>query len=378
MKVKTLASEGVFSQAWSTPDRVPHRDLWLWDSVFHSLALNQVDSALSWDFLKSVLDQQNANGMISHQVKVNGWKSAITQPPILAWGVWENYLVRKELSALAYAADRLADYLGWNCEHRDQNRNGLLEWFIEENEQCRSGESGMDNSQRFDEALLLDAVDFSTFVALDMGYLGKIYAELGNEVEARRWEEKSKNLSGILHDCLWNVELGFYCDRKLDGCFSSVEAVTGFLPLLLDDFPIERVPFLMAALYDSDRFGAVCPIPSVALRTTAWSTDMWRGATWINMNYLIVLGLEKQGLPQAASELRTRTLEMVQKYYEQDGVIYEFYDAMDQRSPAACDRKGPREKPYDFRRKMDSIRDYHWSAALCFVMLMDESQPRPW
>ncbi|MEE4194061.1 MAG: hypothetical protein V2J07_02575 [Anaerolineae bacterium] len=87
MKVNVMSAEGAFQQHWSTPDRVPHRDLWLWDSVFHSLGLNKVDRMLSWETLKSVLDQQHDNGMISHQCKPNGWRSGITQPPILAWGV---------------------------------------------------------------------------------------------------------------------------------------------------------------------------------------------------------------------------------------------------------------------------------------------------
>jgi hypothetical protein len=41
------------------------------------------------------------------------------------------------------------------------------------------GESGMDNSPRFDDAIQLDAVDFSTFQALEMGYVARIAWELG-------------------------------------------------------------------------------------------------------------------------------------------------------------------------------------------------------
>ena len=372
MKVNSLSAEGEFQQAWSTPDRVPHRDMWLWDSVFHSLAMNKVNAPLAWDYLKSVLEQPQADGMISHQFRVDGWRSSITQPPILAWGVWENYLVNPDRGNLRYAADRLAAYLRWDEENRDQNGNGLLEWFIEENENCRSGESGLDNSQRFDEALLLDAVDFSTFAALDMSYLAKIYAELGDEENADLWQRKSTALSEKIHQLLWSEAQGFYLDRKLNGVFSPVEAVTGFLPLLLDDFPVERLTTLVSALEDSSRFDTPMPIPSVSLQTPDWSTDMWRGAAWINMNYLVILGLTKQGEKQLADKIREKTLEVVKKYYQQSGVIYEFYDALDQHPPEACDRKGPRQEPYDIRRKMDSIRDYHWSAALSFLMLLEK------
>lgn len=369
MKVNALSAEAEFQQHWSTPDRVPHRDMWLWDSVFHSLAMNKVDPELSWEYLKTILDRQSEDGMISHQFKPNGWSSTITQPPILAWGIWENYQHNPSPNHLAYAAERLATYLQWDQDNRDQNRNRLLEWFIEENENCRSGESGMDNSQRFDEALLLDAVDFSVFAALDMGYLSRIYAELGDEEHGGYWKTKSTQLSTAIHTKLWNEEVGFYLDHKLNGNFSPVQAVTGFLPLLLEDFPPERLQPMVDALLDETRFNTAFPIPSVALNTPDFSTDMWRGATWINMNYLVAMGFERQGRNDLAEEIRAKTLSMVKKYYEQLGVIFEFYDTLDQVPPFDCDRKGPRQAPYNIRNKMDSIRDYHWSAALCFVML---------
>ena len=50
MKVNTLSKEGAIQQTWSTPDRVPHRHMWLWDSVFHSFGMNRLLPRLSWTF----------------------------------------------------------------------------------------------------------------------------------------------------------------------------------------------------------------------------------------------------------------------------------------------------------------------------------------
>jgi hypothetical protein len=86
MRVNTHSAGGAFRRRWSTPDRVPHQHCWLWDSVFHSLAMNHFDARLAWEFLAAVLDAQQADGMISHWVRANGQRSAITQPPLLAWG----------------------------------------------------------------------------------------------------------------------------------------------------------------------------------------------------------------------------------------------------------------------------------------------------
>lgn len=309
--------------------------------------------------------------MISHMLLPNGHKSAITQPPILAWAVWENYIVRKDKPCLEYALPRLERYLLWNLGHRDKNGNGLLEWFIEGDPRCRSGESGLDNSPRFDRALLLDSVDFSTFQALDMHYTSQICKELGQEEKARQWSARARAMSQAVHGLLWDKERGFYYDRDLEGQSTGCQAVTGFLPLLLDDIPADRVDALLHKLADPATFNTAFPVPSVAASDPQFSTDLWRGATWINLDYLVVKGLEKQGRREEAARLAGKAIAHVQKYYERFGVIFEFYDAQDRVPPTQCDRKGPHRGRYDIRRKMDSIRDYHWSAALIACLLWE-------
>ena len=74
--------------------------MWLWDSVFHSIGMNNVYPKVAWDFLKSILDFAAGNGKISGEYQMNGETSLATQPPILSWGVWQNYLFTKNLSNL--------------------------------------------------------------------------------------------------------------------------------------------------------------------------------------------------------------------------------------------------------------------------------------
>lgn len=371
MRVNTLAPEAVNEQPWSTPDRVPHQHMWLWDSVFHSLGMNHIDPDLAWDFLKSVLERQREDGMIPHCMHVDGEVSAITQPPILAWGVWENYGYRNDREALAYALPRLERALEWNLTNRDTNGNGLLEWWIEETPTSRSGESGMDNSPRFDEALSLDAVDFSTFQALDMAVTARIAETLGHSEKAGRWKARAAAMRERIHRLLWNPAQDIYCDRRMDGTLSDVKAVSGFLPLLLPDLPAERRDALLRHLSDPETFDTAFPIPSVSVDDPAWSTDMWRGATWFNLDYLVREGLKRHGFEDAADSLEQAMLYYVNLYYERYGVLFEFYDAKDEVPPVACDRKGARREPYDLRSKMDSIRDYHWTAALTVDLLFD-------
>jgi glycogen debranching enzyme len=376
MKVNTLAPEGVVQQPWSTPDRVPHRDMWLWDSVFHALAMNVLCPSIAFDFLKSVLEMQRDDGMIPHQSSPSGKTSRITQPPLLAWGIWEHYIAFKQdnptqaRAHLIYALPRLERYLAWNLENRDRNHNNLLEWFIEGNPLCRSGESGLDNSPRFDDAVLLDAVDFSVFQAQDMQYVAHICHELGFVKRAEMWKQRAAAMRQAIHTQLWDETQGFYYDVDFAGDFSQTSAVTGFLPLLLEDIPKKRVALLIQKLKDPTQFNTAFPIPSVAVSDPRWSTDMWRGATWINLNYLVIQGLRQQHRETEAQWLTEKTITYVNKYYERFGVLFEFFDAKDEVPPTQCDRKGPPQEPYNIRHKMDAIRDYHWTAALVARLLL--------
>jgi len=370
MKVNTLAREDVIRQRWSTPDRVPHKDMWLWDSVFHSLAMDRFLPQVAWEDLKSVLDTQNPDGFIPHQSSVSGRQSSVTQPPLLAWGVWENYQALSDKSCLAYALPKLEAYLEWNLENRDQNGNGLLEWKIDESARCRCGESGLDNSPRFDRGVPLDSVDFSSIQAHDMEHVARIASELGDEAKAKAWSEKSEELAGKVHAELWDEDDGIYYDRDLDGNFEGVQAVSGFFPLMLPDMPEGRAERLVEALNDPERFNAAFPVPTVAVSDPNYSTDMWRGCTWANTNYLVIHGLRRQGQKEEADRLAAKTIQFVRQYYEQCGVLFEFFDSSDESPPFVCDRKGRCEPPYDIRKKVQCIRDYHWTAAVTALLLL--------
>jgi hypothetical protein len=371
MKVNTLSAEASIGQTWSTPDRVPHRAMWLWDSVFHSFAMNRIHANTSWMFLKSVLETQLEDGMIPHMSKVDGMVSSITQPPILAWGVWENFRYTKRRTDLTYALPRLERFMEWILTHRDDNQNGLLEWMIEGNPLCRSGESGMDNSPRFDEAAQLDAVDFSSYAAADMTFMSRIAEELGDNERSLLWSRRSAAMSVNVHSKLWDEEDGFYYDLDMNGSLSKVKAVSGFMPMLLEDLEETRTERLLAMLHDPQHFGTPLPVPSTAVSEASYSSDMWRGPVWISTNYLIITGLRKQGKEEEANKLAERTIAAVQFWYERHGVIFEYFDAEAKTSPLACSRKGPPLQQFDIRRKIDVIRDFHWSAALTACLLLD-------
>lgn len=85
LKTQIYSPEGKITNHWSTPDRWPHRDMWLWNSVFHAAGLRHINPDLAQDIIDSVLELQGEDGFIPH-MGTPYHHSDITQPPVLALG----------------------------------------------------------------------------------------------------------------------------------------------------------------------------------------------------------------------------------------------------------------------------------------------------
>ena len=58
------------------------------------------------------------------------------------------------------------------------------------------------------------------------------------------------------------------------------------------------------------------PISTIAQTDKMFSTDMWRGGVWLNLNYFVIKGLMNYGYNELAEELKNKTIEMVNKWYK--------------------------------------------------------------
>ena len=101
---------------------------------------------------------------------------------------------------------------------------------------------------------------------------------------------------------------------------------------------------------------------------------MWRGAVWVNYNYMISLGLRRYGFALQADSLIRATVSEISRFYHSDGVIYEMYDPDGMMSPRCIPRKGTPIEPYDSRVRYQVIRDYGWSSALFAAMVLENPQ----
>ena len=368
-KENVYSAEGKIPCRWSTPDRVPHRFMWLWDSAFHAMAFAQYNVEMAKDCIRAVLSLQREDGFIACMMSPNGIISRVTQPQVLSWSVWSVYQQDKDKQFVRECVPALAKFLIWTMENRDKNGNGLLEWFTSPNStDCKCGESGLDNSPRFDYDIELDAIDFSTYLCNDAKYLSMLFEELGEKENADYFRSVYESVKEKINTLLWCEEDSLYYDRLFDDRLTKFATPSSFLPMFAGICTQEQADKMVKVLLDENRFWMEIPVPSIPKDNACYDIDMWRGCSWLNINYFIILGLRKYGYNEIAEELRTRTLNGVVKWYEETGNVFEFYDADNKVNPFYLKRKGEQPKKPDYRKHVHSISDYNWSA--CFTMLM--------
>jgi len=371
-KENVYSPEGIIPCYWTTPDRLPHHHMWLWDSAFHAIAFSFYNIEMAKCCIRSLLPFARNNGFIPHMMKPNGKTSKITQPQVLAWAVWTVYEKCKDKSFLAECADTIGDFLIWTVKNRDKNGNGLLEWLIERDKNCRCGESGWDNSPRFDFSEPIDAIDFSTFLCQDAMYLAKIYKELGNVEKETQFNELYQKTKDAINNILWNDKIGLYFDATFDGKTTEMATPASFLPMLAGIASKEQAEKMVKNLTDESKFWGYMPVPTISKDHPLFNKDMWRGGTWLNTNYFVIKGLKNYGYNQLAEELKEKTLASVNKWFSKTGNIFEFYDPDGDIIPFALKRKGEPINPPDYRKHMHAITDFNWSACFTLIMLLEK------
>ncbi|MCQ2742451.1 MAG: hypothetical protein MJ239_04040 [Bacilli bacterium] len=367
-KVNVHTPEGKIRYMWTTPDRVPHRHMWMWDSMFHGIAMSQYDPKHAEEIVLAMLSSMRKDGFMPHMANPTD-RSDVTQPAVLSWAVKEIYQVTKNKKFLEEALPYLESYLRFDMNNRDENHNGLLEWATDPwYDICKCGESGLDNSPRFDFDAKMDCIDFSVYLANDAKSLAWILDELGESKKASYWKEVYEKTSKAINDLLWYEEGGYYCDRLFDGNLTGVLTPVSFLPLWAGIATKEQADRMAKVLVDEKLLNTPFPFASISQSHPTYSTDMWRGASWLNLDYFIITGLYQYGYKDLADQVTERILTKVDYWYKQCGTIFEFYDSQDKIAPWLCHRKGDPINPPDYRKHVHSISDYNWSA--CFTMLL--------
>ena len=368
MKTMVCSAEGQIPCRWTTPDRWPHRHAYLWDSAFHAVAWRHLDPALGLEQLAAMLHAQHADGFIPHRMGPEGGTD-ITQPPVLAWAAAEVLAMYPSPDWLAWAYPRLERFLNWFVATR-QVQDGLLAWQTTSITTCRCDESGWDNSPRFDLSPSPLAIDLNAFLVREYRAMAGFAATLGRPAEATAWTARATALAAAIDRLLWDEERGIYGDRSPGAAATRpLRTPAGLLPLVHGLVSDQRASRMAALVDDPQVFGTPVPLPSVAVADQvgmASLNDMWRGPVWININHQVIRGLQAHGFVDVAERVRSGTVAAIERWFDRQGSIYEFYDPFDRVAPPDLPRKGRNDPSSPYHQV---IHDFGWSAT-CWLDLV--------
>jgi hypothetical protein len=352
MRAGLISSRFYTTREAMTPSKLHYVGVWQWDAFFHALAYRHIDPRLARDQIRILLDHQRADGMIPDAVHDEGTvthlafpvDADVTKPPLIAWAAWKLYQSDGDREFLDEIYEPIVRWNSWWFDQNDFDADGLCEYL-------HPFSSGLDDSPLWDEGMPVTSPDLNTYLYLQQEALGKIADVLGLKDDARRWEARADRLAETLTARLWDPEAGLFWAKRGEARIL-VPTPFSLFPLLVGRLPSEIVDRLVGHLVDEDEFWTRHPVPTVARNDPRYDpAQMWRGPTWVNVNYLLIEGLERSGQRDVARELRDRTLEMVMAHSD----IYEYYH------PETAE-PGPR-----------AASIYGWSAALFIDLALQAS-----
>jgi glycogen debranching enzyme len=356
------------------PSNVTYPFQWLWDSCFHAIALTHVDVKLAQQELLCLLQAAQPDGFIPHMIlwerekymkqiaiyslaMLNEYLTAISQPPVLAQAVERVFRAGQDKSFLSAVLPKVKACYRWWIQNRDPDHDNLVAII-------QPDESGLDALPAYDALLQMPTVDtaglreamqriFAAYAPLrhDLGALiaadvfvvedvltNCAYAQglralarlcrINSEIDdAAEFDQLAGRVEQALVDKCYDERRGIFFDLLGEAEKpSGVVTVTSLLPLMLDNLdPAICKRLAEEHLHNPAEFWLPYPVPSVAANEPSFDPEaktglLWRGSTWVNMNWFLVGGLRQHGYENIAEELIARTLDMVAR-----GGIREYY-----------------------------------------------------
>jgi len=338
MRAGLISSRYYTTREVMMPSKLHYVGSWQWDNFFHALAYRYTEPRLAQDQLRILLDHQREDGMIPDAVHDEGTvthldypvDADVTKPPLVAWAAWKLYEHDHDREFLDEVYHPLVRSNAWWFEKNDLDENGLCEY-------QHPFSSGLDDSPLWDGGMPVEAPDLNTYLCLQQEALARIAGVLGENADAELWRTRADGMAQRMIREMWDPAAGLFAARR-NGVPINVRTPFGLFPLLTGRMPPEIVRALIAHLTDEGEFWLRFPVPTVAANDPAFDAEtMWRGPTWINVNYLLIEGLQRSGSGELARELRRRTLELVGRSPD----LYEYYHPLTgERPPKAASTFG--------------------------------------
>jgi hypothetical protein len=344
-----------------------------WDTFFAASLAAVGSRDLAYANALEILREETPEGFVPNYARPDGWKSFDrSEPPVgslTLLGLYkkfgDDWLLRDAFPALLRwnrwwdGHRRMDGFLVLGSDAGNVPRNpddpeiGTL--------QAAKYESGLDNSPMYDGApfhgdtgrIALADVGLNSLYVADCRALAQIADILGRAPEAAEVRGRGEAYGARL-ETLWDEKQGMFLNRNLDtGAPSLRVSPTNFYPMLAGvATPHQARRMVREHLMNPEEFWGEWVIPSVPRTDPAFrDQDYWRGRVWGPMNYLVYLGLQGYGEPEARRQLALRSRSLFDGEWNSRGHVHENYNAL---TGAGDDVSS-------------SDRFYHWGALLALI-----------
>lgn len=273
--------------------------------------------------------RQHENGYICREIKEhtgedfyydgkeNNTLTNTINPPLYPWVEYEYYRISGDDSRFKLIIPVLEKYGEWINKNRiNPNATHGLYW------QTGLG-SGMDNTPRSGSGWVCMSSQMATFYL----YLGKICECENEHTKAKKFYEKSKNISDKINQWMWNEEDGLYYDVDDDGEQVKVKTAASFWPMLAEICTQEQAKRMVENLKDPKTFWGTIPFPTLSADHPDYNPKghYWVGGVWALTNYMIIKGLQKYGFQEFAAEASEKYLYGIYEVFKKTGTVWENY-----------------------------------------------------
>jgi len=330
---------------------------WLWDSCFHAIVLSSLEPDAAKAEIRSLLSRQFPDGMVPHIIFWEkgfphlydwGWgtngTSSITQPPMLAYAVWEIHKRTGDKAFLEEVYPKLLAFYQYLIGKRDPQDHHLVGII-------NPDESGEDNSPRFDTPLGVKSditflwhlyrrhklvmenrvcnfdvemcmsknfwvkdVPFNAILVKNLEILGHIASLLAHNEGTHFATEHKKLVAAAMRERLF--ENGVYWSAS-DHVYRLLKVPTWahFAPLFADLYTKEEAEALIKEHFNNtETFKAPFGIRTVSKKEPSYQRDgFWRGPVWIAPHWFMYKGLVAYGFKNEAAFLKESTLSLLER-----------------------------------------------------------------
>ncbi|EKD85496.1 MAG: hypothetical protein ACD_38C00012G0010 [uncultured bacterium] len=343
-----------FSYTIPSPDTYPYQ--WLWDSCFHAIILSGLNIEDAKAEILSLLSQQFQNGMIPHMIywenhekvtfpKIQWGKdvtSTITQPPMIAYAIWQIFQKDKEVDFLKNTYRHLYHFYRYLLNERDPHEKHLIGIM-------NPDESGEDNSPRFDLPLGLppqhtfeeniqkrlnlvaqnieckfDApfcmrnffwvkdVPFNAIMVENLRILSQIASKLDFGEDASFFAAEAEKIVLAMRKYMFEDNL-FWPTFGENYQKIKIKTWAIFAPLFAQILTKKEAEDLVEKhLLNPREFWTEYKIPTVSIDEPSFDPkSLWRGPVWIGTNWFIYKGLKNYGFLEIAQQIKDSSLKLL-------------------------------------------------------------------